>query len=127
MWTNGANPVSLGLAPGYFGSHALGVSDNLKVVGYLEDSPGRPTAGIWTPEFGMEPLTAYMARFGITAPAGVHLNRATAISADGNVIVGYTGTNTAGPYEGFVVIIPAPGAAWAPAAGLLAATRRRRA
>ncbi|MDX2132227.1 MAG: hypothetical protein SFY69_09255 [Planctomycetota bacterium] len=105
MWISG-QPVALGFASGYSRSAATAVDDSGSVVvGYV--SAPFQTAAIWTPGRGMEPLSAYLAFHGVQVPAGVNLLTATAVSADGSTIVGYTGLN-GGPVEGFIVSIPSP-------------------
>jgi len=62
-----------------------------------------------------------------TLNAECSITASNPLSADGNTIVGYTGTNGPGyegPTRGFVATIPEPRAA--PLLGLLIAARRRR-
>jgi hypothetical protein len=56
----------------------------------------------------MEPLSAYLAHYGIAVPPGINLITATAVSADGMTIAGY-GRHPNGNDEGFVAHIPVPG------------------
>ncbi|MDX2130772.1 MAG: hypothetical protein SFY69_01810 [Planctomycetota bacterium] len=121
MWMNGV-PTSLGLAPGSIRSRAYGVSDaGTVVVGQLDG--GGQTAAIWTPDRGMERLSDYLAFHGVQVPAGVNLLTATAVSADGMTIVGYTGL-PGQVRDGFVATIPAPGVLCAFFIGFVASSRR---
>ena len=89
---------------------------------------GPPTLGegfIWTEETGMMHLDAYFASFGIVAPDGFHFSLPLGVSDDGLTFWGL-GRSDSVFSTGWVVTIPAPGAAPAlAAAGLLAARRRR--
>ena len=100
---------------------ARAVSDNGRVVVGQIDT-GTLHAGIWTPERGPELLSSYLASFSISIPANVSLLDATAVSADGRTIAGYTGA-PGSVFQGFVVTIPAPPAALA--LGILLSRRRR--
>jgi len=71
----------------------------------------------------MEPLADYLNRYGIVVPSNVYLLQATAVSADGRTIAGYTGL-PGQVRQGFIATIPAPPAALA--LGILLARRRRR-
>ncbi|GJQ29098.1 MAG: hypothetical protein HBSAPP03_09820 [Phycisphaerae bacterium] len=105
MWVNGI-PVSLGLADGFTHSRARGVNDaGSVIVGQLVGTT--TTAAVWTPDRGLEPLSAYLSFHSITVPAGVNLLTATAVSADGMTITGYTGL-PGFIQDGYVVHIPAP-------------------
>lgn len=110
MWVGGM-PTNLGIPPGFIRSRAFGVNDDGSVVvGQLDGGPFGQTAAIWTPARGMEPLSAYLAHYGIAVPPGINLitATATAVSADGMTIAGY-GPNANGDSVGFVAHIPAPG------------------
>lgn len=107
MWVNGV-PMTLGAVPGFIRSQANGVNDaGTVVVGSLQG--GTSTAAIWTPDRGMEPLSVYLSFHGISVPSGVNLLTATAVSADGMTIAGYTGFPGL-VQDGFVVHIPSPSA-----------------
>ncbi|GJQ29499.1 MAG: hypothetical protein HBSAPP03_13830 [Phycisphaerae bacterium] len=105
MWVGGA-PISLGVPAGFIRSRAFGVSDDGSVVVGQLDGIGQ-TAAIWTPNRGMEPLSIYLAFHGISVPSGINLLTATAVSADGRTIAGYSGP-PGQVREGFVVHIPSP-------------------
>lgn len=105
MWISG-QPVALGFASGYSRSAAIAVDDSGSVVVGYVSSPFQ-TAGIWTPGRGMEPLSAYLAFHGVQVPAGINLLTATAVSADGMTLGGYTGL-PGQVRQGFVATIPAP-------------------
>ncbi|MDX2132229.1 MAG: hypothetical protein SFY69_09265 [Planctomycetota bacterium] len=107
-WINGVSE-SLGVASGYFQSIANATSDDGNViVGGLGGSTG-VTAGIWTPDRGMERLSDYLAFHGVQVPAGINLLTATAVSADGRTFVGYTGIPGPG-LQGWIATVPAPSA-----------------
>lgn len=122
MWVGGA-PISLGVPAGFIRSRAFGVNDNgAVVVGQLDG--GGQRAAIWTPSRGMEPLSSYLTFHGISVPSGINLLTATAVSADGMTIAGYSGP-PGQAREGFVVHIPSP-ATLLVLPALLAARFRRR-
>lgn len=118
-WEDGL-PTLLGGADGI----ARAVSDNGRVVVGQIDT-GTLHAGIWTPERGPELLSDYLASFGISIPANVSLLNATAVSADGRTIAGYTGL-PGQVRQGFIAVVPSPATAGILAAAFLAAPRRRR-
>lgn len=124
MWRNG-QVTDLGVPQGFLGSTiSVGVNDlGTVVVGYTSSSTTR--AFIWTPTFGMEYLSDYLARNGIQVPSDWTLLNATAVSADGLTIAGW-GSNATTGSEGFVVTIPAPGSLVLVGAGTLLAAWRRR-
>lgn len=122
MWVNGI-PVNLGVPTGFVRSTANAVNDNGSVVVGQLDGIGQ-TAAIWTPSRGMEPLSAYLSFHGITVPSGINLLTATAVSADGRTIAGYTGPPGAG-IQGWVVTVPSPGSVLVLSALPLARSRRR--
>ena len=119
QWTKWEDGIAASL--GGVGGIARSVSDNGRVVVGQFDQGGQK-AGIWTLERGAEPLVDYLASFGISIPANVSLLDATAVSADGRTIAGYTGA-PGSVFQGFVVTIPAPPAALA--LGILLSRRRR--
>jgi uncharacterized membrane protein len=118
-WTEGGGMVPIGPGRAYAVS-----ADGSVIVG--EGVGSLNSAYFWTAELGMVNLKGYLFANGATDVVGWNLERATAISADGRVIVGY-GRNDLGQVEGFYATIPAPSALLVPAAGLMMATRRRRA
>ncbi|MCE7974077.1 MAG: PEP-CTERM sorting domain-containing protein [Leptolyngbya sp. PLA1] len=119
-----AGTIGLGWLP-YGGtapfSEALGVSgDGRFVVGYSSN-----IAFIWDASHGMRRLSdALLADHGLST-SGWSLGRATSISADGMVISG-NGLDPQGRQTGWVVVLPAPGAAGLLLAGLSISARRRR-
>jgi probable HAF family extracellular repeat protein len=122
MWVNGSLTL-LGVPTGFNRSRAFGVSnDGSVVVGQL-DGHGQ-TAAIWTPGRGMEPLSTYLSFHGIQVPSGINLLTATAVSADGLTIAGYSGP-PGQVRDGFVVHIPAPASVLGLPVLLLAKFRRR--
>lgn len=88
-----------------------------------------PEAIYWTPELGVVRLSTYLPTLGIDL-TGWTLTHATAISADGSRLVGYgqrvlpSGLTRT---QGFLVVIPSPGAAGllVVGAGVIAGRRRR--
>lgn len=72
-------------------SFALGVSaDGNVVVGYSENSVGNEEAFRWTQGGGMQSIAAWLAAAGVAAPEefATEDSRATAVSANGDVVVG---------------------------------------
>ncbi len=123
MWINGV-PRSLGIAPGFSDAIANAVSDDgTVVVGTMYG--GIQTASIWTSARGMEPLSRYLAFHGVAVPPGINLLTATAVSADGMTIAGYTGSPGPG-IQGWVATIPGPGSGAFLGGCCLIACRRRR-
>jgi uncharacterized membrane protein len=90
-WDAVVGAVELGTLPGDedFGSLALAISDDGKVIGF-SGNPffSTPRAFIWTLEQGMMPLSDYLVQEGVVGYAGELLDRAIDISADGRTIVG---------------------------------------
>jgi probable HAF family extracellular repeat protein len=105
-WVNGVGADLGDLPGGLILASALAVSaDGNTVVGYSSATSGLE-AFIWTPATGMRSLkTVLINEYGLGTQIGTFLpQRATAISADGKVIVGYgkrSSTDTA--TEGFIV------------------------
>lgn len=98
--------VDLGDLPGGgLDSRALGVSgDGSIVVGEGETALGSE-AFIWTQAGGMQNLKTYLTGLGLGGSlTGWTLVRATAISQDGNVIVG-SGTSPGGTTEGWIAVL----------------------
>jgi hypothetical protein len=105
-WEGGV-ATPLGTLPGGNDtSQALDVSgDGALVVGYATTN-GDDEAFVWTAASGMQRLADVLAALG--APAtGWTLWRATGISGDGSLVVGY-GLNPLGAEEGFVASLAAP-------------------
>ena len=112
-----------------FGSVANGASsDGSTVVGSGRSAAGE-AAFLWDPTNGMRALDGILTTLGLGPQlAGWTLAAATAISANGQMIVGY-GMNPSGQTEAWLAMIPEPGTALLVTAGLLRllASRRRRA
>ncbi len=117
-WTEATGMVPIGPGQG----NGISADGNV-IVGAAGGSQN--SAFFWTPESGMVNLKAFLLANGATGVQGWNLSTATAVSADGRVVVGH-GLNALGQVEGFYATIPAP-AAWVTigAAGLIAARRRR--
>jgi len=89
-WTEDEGIVDLGLVPGVSGtlSRAVGVSaDGTAIVGWGGSPPVALHGFLWTAEDGMRNLNQIVADAGIDLGARF-ISHATAISADGNTIVG---------------------------------------
>ena len=127
-WTEAGGIEGLGnLNSGAFGgSEALGVSgDGSLVVGTGPSDTGS-TAFIWDEEHGMRAIAQLLVdELGLDL-TGWKLTRATDISADGSVIVGW-GANPNGESESWIAVIPEPSTGWLVAAGLAGLTCLRRA
>jgi probable HAF family extracellular repeat protein len=126
-WTQAGGMQGLGnLNSGTFGgSEALGVSgDGSLVVGTAPSDTGS-TAFIWDEAHGMRALTQILIdELGLDL-TGWTLTRATDISADGTVIVGW-GMNPNGDSESWIAVIPEPSTGWLVAAGLAGLGRLQR-
>jgi len=109
-WNESQGMVPLGvLAEGSFGSSAFDVSaDGTTIVGYSESARGFD-AFIWDPTHGMRALRDVLTDECRVDLDGWTLRRATAVSDDGQVIVGY-GINPDGEREAWVAVVPEPGA-----------------
>lgn len=88
MWTAAGGTISLGDLPGgIYGSAATEVSaDGSTIVGFANDSTGRVTM-IWTKEHGMQRLG------GPASDLHFSSDSASAVSANGSVVVGNTGAS----------------------------------
>jgi probable HAF family extracellular repeat protein len=131
-WTAEGGMVGLGGAASNSSSMALAVSgDGSVVVGSDFTNETGYEAVFWTEETGMQRLFDVLLMSGASGLTGWKLSNATAISHDGQWIVG-TGINPAGKTEAFlanVSPVPIPAAAWllGSAVGLLAWVKRRHA
>jgi probable HAF family extracellular repeat protein len=127
-WTEAGGIEGLGnLNSGAFGgSEALGVSgDGSFVVGTAPADIGS-AAFLWDEEHGMRELAKILSEELGLDLTGWTLTRATDISADGKVIVGW-GTNPNGDSESWIAVIPEPSTGWLVAAGLAGLTGLKRA
>jgi probable HAF family extracellular repeat protein len=129
LWTDAGTPIGLGDLPGGpFLSYAEGVTDDgALIVGYSSIASTSDRAFIWDAAHGMRDLrTVLRTQFGLPL-TGWTLTRANAISPDGTVIAG-DGINPRGDFEGWVAVIPEPGASSAVLLGLaiVRVTRFRR-
>jgi probable HAF family extracellular repeat protein len=118
-WTQAGGIQGLGNLGGGAagGSEAFGVSgDGSLVVGTSPSDTGS-AAFIWDAEHGMRELATLLSEALGLDLAGWTLTRATDISADGTVIVGW-GTNPNGDSESWIAVIPEPSTGWLVAAGL---------
>jgi probable HAF family extracellular repeat protein len=126
-WTSGTGMQGLGDLPGSgFNSTARGVSgDGSTIVGYGVSASGYE-AFRWTSGTGMQRLWDVLIAAGVN-PADdgwTTLGGAYGISADGNTIVGFGVRN--GNAEGFIAVIPEPGAIGALACAAVLMLRRGR-
>ena len=122
-WSESGGMKLLRVAPGDAKEIARDVSgDGSIVVGNAEFG-----AFIWDPLHGMRSLRDLLiSEYGLGAElAGWSLGSADAISSDGRAIVG-GGTNHAGQYEAFMVVLPEPSAAVVLAACAAVLARRPR-
>ena len=96
LWTwNGSTWVldKLGQLPGTFPTYGATLVNDLTpdgtmAVGYNAFDRASSAGFVWTPGTGMVNMTTYLAGFGLSVPAGVVITSATAVSHDGNTIVG---------------------------------------
>ncbi len=108
-WTAATGMVGLGDLPGgVFASAGQDVSgDGSTVVGWGATDGNIPAAFLWMEETGMVNLRDYLIAQGVDNLASWRLTEATAISADGQTIIGF-GTNPQGGTEAWVATIPEP-------------------
>ncbi len=100
-WTSATGMVGLGDLPGGgFDSMAYGTSsDGSVIVGFGTSGNGRE-AFVWDAANGMRSVQDVLSSQGIDM-TGWQLTSATAVSADGNIIVGF-GTNPSGAAEAWL-------------------------
>ncbi|MCH8881338.1 MAG: PEP-CTERM sorting domain-containing protein [Planctomycetes bacterium] len=106
-WTQEGGMVGLGYLPGGFVvSRATAVSaDGSVIVGVSVTEPQFNEAFIWDSVAGMRNLREVLIEQGVTNVVDWTLRKATAISADGQTIVG-SGTNPNGDLEGWIATLP---------------------
>ncbi len=122
IWINGV-AQDIGMLPGATNAIAYTLSDDGSLVGGYSFFGFEATATLWSQELGTVDLNTYLPTLGIDL-TGWELDYTRDISADGTTIVGEGVFN--GELRGWVVTIPAPGAAaMLGVCGLMAARRRR--
>ena len=106
-WTQQGGMVGLGFLPGGFvASRATAVSaDGSVIVGVSVTEPQLNEAFIWDSVAGMRNLREVLIKQGVTNVVDWTLNNATAISADGQTLVG-SGTNPNGDLEAWIATLP---------------------
>lgn len=107
MWTSTTGMVNLGKLAGSSGSELSSISANGRIAVGSANRIGQQ-AIIWDPVRGMRLMSDFLSKEVSLDLNGWSLMRATDISADGRMIVGY-GINPAGQREGWLAIIPEPG------------------
>lgn len=109
-WTAATGLVDLGSLQGASGtSFALAVSGNGAVVVGGASGPVMDQAFRWTQATGMQSVQDWLAGAGVTLPMGKHLLLATAVNADGSIIVG-DATDASGNTEAYLArVVPANG------------------
>ena len=116
LWTADEGMIGLGILPGTLSSGASGVSaDGSVVIGCSNYASGRDNAKafIWDNENGMQSLQSVLSNTYELDLDGWYLIQATAISDDGDTIVGWGRHN--GQTEAFITNIssvPIPGSVW---------------
>jgi probable HAF family extracellular repeat protein len=105
-WTADGGMVGLGFPPGSHGTGASGVSADGSVIVGNSAAASDLEPFRWTAGNGMQRLWDALLAQGVDPAAGgwSSLTEATAVSADGNTIVGY-GTRNGNP-EAFVAVVP---------------------
>lgn len=123
IWTNGI-AQSIGMLPGATNAIAFTLSDDGSLVGGYSFFGFEATATLWSQALGTVDLNTYLPTLGVDL-TGWELDYTRDISTDGTTIVGEGVFN--GAPRGWVVTIPAPGAAaMLGIGGLVGAGRRRR-
>lgn len=122
-WTNGVLQILPNLAGGSFGG-AYAVSGNgLLTGGFVADDAFNYSATVWSDSMGAVNLNTYLPLLGIDLE-GWSLEICTAISFDGNTLVGQGSYN--GETRAWLATIPSPSIAATLGFGGLMVTRRRR-
>jgi uncharacterized membrane protein len=109
-WTPAGGWIGLGTMPGSCESLALDVSaDGSVIVGQTYNAIPATTsrAFLWTSSLGLVRLDDHLVQSGATGLSGWTLERALAISADGNAIVG-SGRNPAGRTQAWLAFLTPP-------------------
>jgi len=119
-WTEGGGMHGLGDLPGgglytYSGARAVSADGSI-VVGYGDSDVGWE-AVVWDATHGMRTVQEVLDLWGVDIGSW-QLEKATGVSADGTVVVGY-GTNPEGNEEAWRAVIPEPSAFALAALGLL--------
>ncbi|MCB9723258.1 MAG: hypothetical protein H6748_04325 [Spirochaetaceae bacterium] len=130
IWTEAAGMMPVGTLAGFQGPPAhLDFEFEMDVSGdgSIVVGTGFATEGafIFSRAIGLQSLEGYLSIRGLDL-GGWHLISASGISEDGRIVVG-TGTNPAGVFEGYLVIIPEPATAVLAMLGLAILSRYRRA
>jgi uncharacterized membrane protein len=122
-WTNGVLQILPNLAGGSVGG-AYAVSGNgLLTGGFVADDAFNQSATVWSDSMGAVNLNTYLPLLGIDLE-GWNLEICTAISFDGNTLVGQGNFN--GETRAWLATIPSPSIAATLGFGGLMVTRRRR-
>lgn len=122
-WDNGVLQILPNLAGGSFGG-AYAVSGNgLLTGGFVADDAFNQSATVWSDSMGAVNLNTYLPLLGIDLD-GWNLEICTAISFDGNTLVGQGSYN--GETSAWLATIPSPSIAATLGFGGLMVTRRRR-
>lgn len=122
-WNNGVLQILPNLAGGSFGG-AYAVSGNgMLTGGFAADGAFNQSATIWSDSMGAVNLNTYLPLLGIDLE-GWNLEICTAISFDGNTLVGQGRYN--GETRAWLATIPSPSIAATLGLGGLMVTRRRR-
>lgn len=108
-WTSGGGMQELSTLGGS-ASWANGVSADGSVVvgGSMLAGDADQRAFRWTQSGGMQSVADWLAAAGVAVPAGMALTDATAVNADGTVIVGY-GANASSHTEAWLARVTPPG------------------
>lgn len=106
-WTSGGIEDLGNLGRTFSSANAISANGAV-VVGYGETADGSTRAFRWTQSGGMQSVADWLAAAGVTVPAGMNLEEATAVNADGTVVVGY-GENASSHTEAWLARVTPPG------------------
>ncbi len=128
-WNQNGAAENLGDIPGgAVGGTVFGLNADGSIAVGTSAGPLGDEAFYWTEDAGMRGLRGYLTSLGMSGLENVRLSQATAVSADGRVVVGFgTSPDQPGIAQGFVVIVPAPASLAVLSLVGLRALRRRRA